>query len=97
MKAFSFTISSIVNKDQINLWEDIWDLEGVNYELSPIVKMTYPKDLVLAVKVEEVPLGEYLFKSTILLFGFIPIDLHHLKLKSINPPVSFGHETKRKR
>jgi hypothetical protein len=54
---------------------EILTMSGVNYELMPVVKMTAPERW-QAKPVYGWPTGANLFRSLILLFGFIPIDIH---------------------
>lgn len=79
---FTFSIHSKINTDKQTLWQHITQMKNVNYELMPIVRMTYPADKTSLSGVD-VPLQTTLFTSTILLFGFIPIDLHHLALDKV--------------
>ncbi|MCX6198431.1 MAG: hypothetical protein NTY88_04295 [Bacteroidetes bacterium] len=70
-------------------------MKNVNAELSPFAKMTYPKEmseignLPAGQAGKEVPLQQVLFKSVILLFGFLPIDLHYLRLDKIDFGTAF--------
>ncbi len=58
-------------------------MQNVNAELRPYVRMTYPADK-REIGISAVPLNTILFKSVLLLFGFIPVDLHHLRLEKID-------------
>lgn len=49
----------------------------------PYLRMTYPADRSSLKGHTAIPKGETLFVSTLLLFGFIPIDLHWLRLDRI--------------
>ena len=72
---------------KLNIDKDLFiksqlNFRGVNYELNPLVHMTAPtewKDRPL----NEAPVNEKLFSSIILLFGFIPIDIHHIHFKQL--------------
>ena len=79
MRDFTFTIQSEVNTTKEILWQHITQMKNVNDELMPFAKMTYPATT-SEIAGREVPLQQVLFKSVILLFGFIPIDLHYLRL-----------------
>jgi len=77
-----FKISVKLNVDKEQFISNQLNFYGVNYELMPIVYMTAPaewKEKLL----HEAPLNKTLFNSIILLFGFIPIDIHCIKLKDI--------------
>ncbi len=80
MQKFEKTVK--LNFDGSQIVKNQLNFSGVNYELHPIVHMTSPtkwksKSLI------EAPVNEKLFSSVILLFGFIPIDVHHLCFKQI--------------
>lgn len=75
-----FCTSLSSNMDTV--WNGVTKMEGVNAELYPLIKMTYPsKSNDLSIK--DAPLNKHLFTSVLLLFMFIPIDLHFLKLKKV--------------
>ncbi len=67
-------------------------MRGVNAELMPLVKMTYPREA-RTLSIADAPVGEFLFWSWILAFGFIPIDRHHLRLVEIRPGEGFVEES----
>ena len=83
MHDFTFTIESEINSTKEILWQHITQMKNVNAELMPYARMTYPKDM-SEIAGREVPLHQTLFKSIILLFSFIPIDLHYLRLDKID-------------
>ncbi|HRG89159.1 MAG TPA: hypothetical protein PLW44_09085 [Chitinophagales bacterium] len=83
MRDFTFTIQSEVNTAKEILWHHIMQMKNVNAELMPFAKMTYPKEM-SEIGGREVPLNTVLFKSVILLFGFIPVDLHYLRLDKLD-------------
>ena len=65
-------------------------MSGVNAELMPYVRMTYPKSMSnLDDFVGEFVPGEVVFTSYLLLFGFIPFDIHWLAIDSFVDGVSF--------
>ncbi|MEZ5501861.1 MAG: hypothetical protein R3E50_04085 [Halioglobus sp.] len=63
-------------------------MEGVNAELSPLVRMTAPVDFA-GRSILLWPQKQFLFKSWILLFGFMPIDRHSFYFEAINPDSGF--------
>jgi hypothetical protein len=78
----TFTKSVKLNVDRDRLMNDQFNFIGVNYELNPIVHMTAPdkwKNRSLA----EAPVNKKLFSSLILLFHFIPMDVHNIYFKQI--------------
>jgi hypothetical protein len=81
---FSFQISSSFPvKDQQLVWDYVVKMTNVNIELSPYIRMTYPENMSRISERDEVPYGETLFVSVLLLFGFFPIDLHWLRFDNI--------------
>ena len=55
-------------------------MEGVNEELAPWVRMTYPTN---ATVIEEAPLGEPAFHSVLLFPGVVPFERHRLVLVEV--------------
>lgn len=88
MQDFTLTIESSINSTKEILWMHITQMKNVNAELFPFAKMTYPKEI-SEIGSNEVPLQQVLFKSIILLFGFIPIDLHYLRLDKLDYGTAF--------
>lgn len=82
-----FTVSSRLGADPARVWEVVTSVEGVNYELSPVVRMTVPRgsDMILRT-------GD-LGRSWILLGGLIPIDYDDLHLASIDPGRGFSERS----
>ena len=85
---FCFTHTSTVNCEINALWLHITEMKNVNYELYPIVQMTFPKDK-SEIGSKDVPLETFLFRSIVLLFTFIPIDLHYIRLDAVVTGSSF--------
>lgn len=84
--------ASELNISREALWRGISTMRGVNAELKPLMRMTYPRgwaDYDLA----GAPTGEILFHSRMLLFGFLYVDLHSLILKEIRPGEGFIEES----
>jgi len=73
-------------------WNWMTSAKGISTELSPILKMTMPKDLSRLSDVEFVP-GRRLFRSWTLLFGVLPIDRSDLTLLSLDPGRGFVEES----
>ena len=57
------------------VWARIVSVRGVNAELMPIVHMTFPR---ACVRLDESDLtdGQPVFRSVLLLFGVLPVDVH---------------------
>ncbi len=82
-KTFSVQLQSNLAVNRQILWNHVVSMPNVNKELMPYIRMTYPANRVTLNGVENVPYGQTLFVSILLLFGLIPIDLHWLRLDKI--------------
>jgi ligand-binding SRPBCC domain-containing protein len=93
-KSFGFTVrSSFSSRSGVtsaSLWNHITSMRNVNKELMPFLYMTYPKEAAVFDK-SKIVFREFLFMSVILLLGIIPIDLHWLRLDSLEDGYGF-HE-----
>lgn len=87
-----FHIESRLCTSVTEVWSAITVMPGVNAELMPLVRMTYPSEAKTQ-SIADAPAGEFLFWSWILAFGFIPIDRHHLRLVEIRPGEGFVEES----
>jgi hypothetical protein len=67
---------------------EVWDRavseEGINDELRPILRMTMPPKL-RGKTIDQVPVGEKLGRSWILLFWILPVDYDDLSLAELEP------------
>lgn len=86
-------MSSILATPIAEVWAHASSMAGVNRELMPIVRMTYPRARASLAAVDDVPLDQVLFASWILLFGVIPIDRHMLRLRALDPPHGFSEDS----
>ena len=74
-----FSVSSKLEAPARDVWDRIVTPEGINDEMGPWMKMTIPKS-VDSLSLENVPLGERIGRSWILLFGVLPIDYDDVTL-----------------
>src|SRR4051812_30172421 len=65
------------------VWASISTMRGVNYEMSPLFRMTHPKAAGEA-SLADAPRGVCAFQSLLLLFGVLPIDRHALTLIEVD-------------
>lgn len=79
----SFELATSLPVSPSRLASDLLTMEGVNYELSPILKMTAPKNWA-AKPISQWPENCELFSSKILLCGVLPVDLHRFKFQSVH-------------
>ena len=78
------TIASRLAATSEVLWEHLSSLEGVNRELWPVCRMTYPR-WAPRFTPETVAPGKTMFRSWMLLFGFLPFDYDDLCLVRLDP------------
>jgi hypothetical protein len=70
------------------VWRRALTPEGINDELHPWLRMTMPRAL-RGKTIDDVPLGEPLGRSWILLFGVLPVDYDDLSLAERGPGFRF--------
>ena len=87
-KAYHFETSSFLpNVTQAEVWEQIGTWTGVNYELSPIVRMNHPDAFF---RLADIPAdGKSHFTSTLFLFGFLPFDRYKFAFVECKEPQFF--------
>lgn len=81
--SITLTFKTEVLASKEKTWEWITSVDGISKELSPLLKMTTPKN-VSDISSVEINTGEPLFVSIVLLFGFFPIDYSKLTLLKID-------------
>ncbi len=70
---FTLGIRSDIAASPGEIWDRALTAKGVNYELWPLMRMTFPTELPTEREAPQL-LGKRLFRSWVLLFGFLPID-----------------------
>ncbi|MCB1155843.1 hypothetical protein KDL45_19435, partial [bacterium] len=60
-----------------DVWAAVTRMDGVNDELMPLARMTYPAEA-KTLSIADAPIGEILFNSILLAFGIFPFDVHRL-------------------
>jgi ligand-binding SRPBCC domain-containing protein len=70
------------------VWEHVSTMEGVNYELAPLFRMTHPPGVD---RIDESlgELGRPVFRSRVLLFGLIPVDYDDITIVRLDPGRGF--------
>ena len=76
--------TSVIEQPASVVWEQAVTEEGINDELSPILRMTMPEGL-RGKTVDTVEVGVELGRSWILLGGLLPVDYDDLKLAELEP------------
>jgi RimJ/RimL family protein N-acetyltransferase len=79
-----FEVSSGLAASPEAVWEHATRPSGVNDELTPLVRMTFPRRLA-RLDPETVELGRPLGRCWLLLFGVLPVDWDDLTLVEIEP------------
>ncbi len=67
-------------------------MEGVNRELSPLIRMTVPPAW-SGKAISEWPTGKMLFSSWILLFGILPVDRHNFMMQCVDHQRGFAESS----
>ena len=80
--------SSLLAAPPAAVWGRVASMTGVNAELMPAVRMTFPRACERLDRNLLVP-GRTLFRSVLLLFGVLPVDVHSLALASLAPGRGF--------
>jgi len=75
-----------------SVWDQVRRMSSVNGELSPWVKMSYPGDDYIFSEAET-EVNTFLFRSLILLFGFIPVDWHFVRMNEVQDERGFKEDS----
>jgi ligand-binding SRPBCC domain-containing protein len=87
-RSHTFTIATALQASQELVWEHASSFAGVNRELWPLARMTYPAAM-KRLTPETVPLGRVAFRSWILLLGIVPVDFDDITLMELEPGRGF--------
>lgn len=74
------------------VWAQASTMAGVNAELGPWVRMSYPAGRAV-LDAQAVPMGTVLFRSWLCVFGVLPFDRHALRLERLYPGVGFDERS----
>jgi ligand-binding SRPBCC domain-containing protein len=85
----SFTISTTLRATAEQVWTHASTFAGVNRELWPLVRMTYPPAM-SRLTPEAFPVGCTAFRSWIFLFGVLPVEFDDIALEELNPGLGFS-------
>ena len=80
----SFQIDSQLAESAERVWAEVTTFRGINAELAPWFRMTCPARL-RSVSLTDIPLGERLCRSWMLLLGFLPVDYDDITLIQREP------------
>jgi hypothetical protein len=84
----SFEIATDLAARPEAVWQRVTTPRGFNDELRPLMRMTTPPAL-RGVTIGDVPVGESLGRSWLLMFGFIPVDFDDLTIAELEPGCRF--------
>jgi ligand-binding SRPBCC domain-containing protein len=70
------------------VWERVATRQGINDELMPLLAMTFPAEWE-RLDGNDITAGLTRFRSVLLLFGGLPIDLHRFAFLSVTPGQGF--------
>ena len=93
MPAVRIEVSSRLAAPRSEVWARVSTMSGVNDELLPLVRMTYPGPRSASLAGLAFMPGEVLFRSWVLAFGFLPFDRHALSLCTVTDGVGFVEES----
>lgn len=82
-RSFEFRIRTELAAPAGDVWRHATSMAGVNEELAPWVRMTHPPRLA-DLSSGPLALGEVLFHSWLLAFGWVPFDRQSLRLLSVD-------------
>jgi hypothetical protein len=83
-EAYAFTISSPLQASAEQVWAHASTFAGVNRELWPLVRMTFPPTLGRLTP-EAFLVERTAFRSWILLFGLVPVEFDDFTLVQLEP------------
>jgi hypothetical protein len=86
-----FSVTSRLAAPATIVWARAVSWAGVNAELWPI-RMTAPAEWRQR-EIHTVPCGRKLFRSRILLWGVVPLDVHDFRLESLGPGLQFQEDS----
>lgn len=88
----SLTFESKLKATPEQVWQSITSIEGLTYEMLPLMRLTVPKGYKTLSDIYPRK-AEANFRSWVLLFGIFPIDHTDLQLKSLTPLKGFVEES----
>lgn len=83
------TVSSLLAASPERVWARVITPEGINDEMRPLLKMTWPAGLEHGIDPARVAVGRPLGRSRLLLFGLVPFDYDEISLVRLEPGRGF--------
>lgn len=84
MRSYEFSFSSRLSAPPNQVWAHATTMRGVNRELWPLARMTYPRQFG-SIDPADVQLGRRVFRSWILAGGIVPIDYDDVTFLELEP------------
>ncbi len=81
---WTITVSTHLLAGDEKVWAHVVSMEGVNYELTPWVRMSVPESA-RGLTLDLAPRGERAFFSWLLFLGLLPFDRHALTITEVDP------------
>jgi hypothetical protein len=92
MTSIELHLSSTLATSAAEVWRVVSTMAGVNDELWPFVRMTFPESIV-SLDAELIVPGAVVFRSWLLAGGVIPFDRHALALVSVQAGSGFVEQS----
>jgi hypothetical protein len=84
---------TFVAAEPAEVWKRVSTMRGVNAEMMPMFRMTYPAHMASLEHAPQELLGKLAFKSWVCLLGLLPVDRHFLCLERVMPGVGFDERS----
>lgn len=84
--------SVLVAAPRQEVWDRVVTEAGINHEMRPWMTMSMPRRA-KGLSVETVPVGEFIGRAWLRLFGLIPYDWDRLRLIAVEPPARFHEDS----
>lgn len=88
----SLRFESRLHASRERVWERVASVDGILAEMRPFLRMTTPSGLRSLDEIDVTP-GEPMFRSRLLLFGFIPFGHSDMTLLEIDPGRGFVEQS----
>ncbi|WP_372864467.1 hypothetical protein [Spongiibacter sp.] len=85
---YQLSFSSTLKADRPALWRWITSIEGISWEMSPYLRMTFPRGVTALESIAVVP-GRPLFRSWLWFLKVIPFDYSDFCLQRLDPAEGF--------
>lgn len=84
---------SFVAAEPAEVWARVSTMCGVNAELMPLFRMTYPSSMSSLQDASQELIGKLAFRSWVCFLGLVPVDRHFLCLERLLPGIGFDERS----